>query len=225
MKPRLLDVCSKAGGAAMGYFQAGFDVTCLDREPQPRCPFPFVRRDLRELEAGRLRETYDALHFSPPCQEHSDLAKRNGTRGQHDDYIEECRQIGEASGLPYVIENVEGAPLRDPVMLCGTMFPPLRVIRHRLFETNWLLLPPPRCGKHPLVYTLDKRKHHYGKLDEMTAFVQVNGGGNCTRAAAADAMGIDWMLKTELNQAIPPAYTRWIGRQMLAHIEAERIAA
>lgn len=188
----------------MGYHRAGFEVTCVDWEPQPNLPsqFQFIRIDLRELDLEFVR-SFDALHFSPPCWEHTDLAKRNGTKGTYDDFIDECRAIGEASGRPWIIENVSGAPLRDPITLCGTMFPGLRVLRHRLFESNVELTAPPH-GKHPHVYTLDKRKAHYGKLNQDTAFVQVTGGGNCSKANASVAMGIDWMTKDELNQAIPP---------------------
>jgi DNA (cytosine-5)-methyltransferase 1 len=123
------------------------------------------------------------------------------------------------SGLPYIIENVEGAPLRDPIVLCGTMFKGLRVLRHRLFEANFPILTP-KHGTHPKVHTFDKRKSHYGKTNDMRDFVQVTGGGNCTIAAARDAMGIDWMTKNELNEAIPPAYTRFIGKQLLAYMVA-----
>jgi DNA (cytosine-5)-methyltransferase 1 len=118
------------------------------------------------------------------------------------------------SGLPYIIENVEGAPLLDPVVLCGTMFNGLRVIRHRLFEANFPILTPPH-GRHPICHTFDKRKGQYGKTDEMRDFVSVNGGGNCSVAAARSAMGIDWMTKNELNEAIPPAYTQFIGEQLI----------
>ena len=137
--------------------------------------------------------------------------------------IEPVREMLVASGLPYVIENVDGAPLIDPVILCGTMFKGLRVLRHRLFEANFLIMTPPH-GKHPKVHTFDKRKSHYGKTNDMIDFVQVTGGGNCSIAAARDAMGIDWMTKNELNEAIPPAYTQLIGKQLLAHIKAESIA-
>ena len=106
------------------------------------------------------------------------------------------------SGRP--IENVEGAPLRD--VLCGTTFPALRVLRHRLFEANFPLEVPAH-GKHPLVHTHDRRKGH--RTDEWRDFVQVTGGGKI--AAASDAMGIDWMTKREINEAIPPAYTEYVG--------------
>jgi len=99
------------------------------------------------------------------------------------------------------------------------MFPGLRVIRHRLFESN-VPLRVPAHGKHPLVFTHDKRKSHYGLLHQDTSFVQVTGGGNCTLANARDAMGIDWMTKDEINEAIPPAYTEFIGAALLDHVRA-----
>lgn len=226
--PRLLDLFCKAGGAAAGYHAAGFFVVGIDRRWQPNYPY-FMRRETLFPEDEHAfvcwaREHFDAIHASPPCQRHTDLARQS--KRQYPCLIEPTRRVLRATGLPYVIENVEGAPLIAPVKLCGTMFPELRVLRHRLFEVNWPLYAPDTCGPHPLVYTLDKRKRHYGRLDEMRAFVQVAGGGNCSVAAASDAMRIDWMTKDELNEAIPPAYTRFIGRQLLNHLRSlERQAA
>lgn len=220
-RPLLLDLFCGAGGAAMGYWRAGFDVVGVDIKPQPRYPFRFIVGDalgyLGDVRREGLRR-FDAIHASPPCQAYSDLKHR--TKGTYPDLVGQVRQALVASGLPYVIENVEGAPLLNPVTLCGTMFPGLRVIRHRLFESNRPLGSLPQHGRHPLVYTRDKRKAHYGKLDEWAAFVSVNGGGNCSVAAARDAMGIDWMTKAEINEAIPPAYTEFIGRQLIAALEA-----
>lgn len=221
----LLDICSKAGGAGYGYYLAGFNVVSIDREPQPRQPFPFIQRDLRDLDPQWIAENFDAVAASPPCWAHSDLAYRTGL--EYEDFIPETRALVKASGLPYVIENVEGAPLHDPLVLCGTQFDGLRVSRHRLFESNVPLTPPRPHGRHPLHYTRDKRKAHYGQLDEWTAFVTVTGGGNCSKAAAAAAMGIPagWMTKDEMNQAIPPAYTRWIGGQLAEHLARVGVAA
>ena len=223
MKPPLLDLCSKQGAASEGYRRAGFEVTGVDREPQPRYPFRFIRADLRNLSVGWIRRHFAAIAGSPPCWGHSDLRHRTGL--EYEDFIPEVRALFEESGLPYVIENVEGAPLKDPLILCGTQFPGLRVIRHRLFESNVPLKAPdtPHPARHPLVYTRDKRKAHYGRLNEWDAFVSVNGGGNCTKAAAEDAMGIrpGWMTKDGLNQAVPPAYTEHVGRQLLAHIAGQ----
>ena len=133
--------------------------------------------------------------------------------------IEPVREMLANSGLPFVIENVDGAPLIDAVILCGTMFPKLRVLRHRLFEANFDIVPPPH-KKHPRVHTFDRRKSHFGKTDEWKDFVQVTGGGNCTLAAAREAMGIDWMTKAEINESIPPAYTQLIGQQLLEQMYA-----
>jgi DNA (cytosine-5)-methyltransferase 1 len=204
----------------MGYYRAGFEVTGVDLTYQPRYPFSFMQTDALSLSPDFIAE-FDAIHASPPCQSYSDLARRNGNAHEWPRLVEPVREILRASGLPYVIENVEGAPLENPTVLCGTMFVGLRVLRHRLFETNFSLLAPPH-GKHPLCHTLDRRKSHYGKTDEMRDFVSVNGGGNCSVVAARDAMGIDWMSKNELNEAIPPAYTEFIGRQLLAHLQSQR---
>jgi DNA (cytosine-5)-methyltransferase 1 len=218
-KPRLLDLFSCAGGAAMGYHRAGFEVTGVDIDPQPRFPFTFRQADALTLPMDWI-QSFDAVHASPPCQSYSDLARRNGNGHMWPRLIEPVREMLDASGLPYIIENVEGAPLLEPVVLCGTMFPGLRVIRHRLFESN-LELEVPEHGKHPLVFTHDKRKNHYGKLNQDESFVQVTGGGNCSIANAKDALGIDWMTKNELNESIPPAYTEYLGEQLMAYVRAE----
>ena len=211
-RPRLLDLFCCAGGAAAGYDRAGFEVVGVDVTPQPHYPFEFIQADALELDADFVA-TFDAIHASPPCQAYSDLAKRNGNGHMWPKLIEPTREMLVDSGLPYVIENVEGAPLRDYIVLCGTMFPELRVLRHRLFETNFPIYCPPH-RRHPLVHTHDRRKAHYGRTNEWVDYVQVTGGGNCTIAAASDAMGIDWMIKREINEAIPPAYTEYIGRSL-----------
>lgn len=200
----------------MGYHRAGFEIVGVDIKAQPRYPFQFIQADVMSLDEGFL-SGFHGIHASPPCQKHSDLAKRNRNADAWPCHIEEVRKLLTIISRPFVIENVEGAPLIGPTMLCGTMFTGLRVIRHRLFETNWPLTSPIH-GKHELVYTMDKRKSHYGKLDQWKSPVQVTGGGNCSKAAAADAMGIDWMTKDELNEAIPPIYTQHIGEQMMRYL-------
>lgn len=215
-KPLLLDLFCCAGGAGVGYARAGFEVVGVDINPQPNYPFTFIQADALDLSIDFLT-SFDVIHASPPCQSYSDLAKRNRNGHMWPRLIEPVREMLTTTELPYVIENVQGAPLIDPVILCGTMFPKLRVIRHRLFESN-LALTAPKHKPHPLVFTHDKRKAHYGKLDQDSAFVQVTGGGNCSIANARAAMGIPWMTKAELNESIPPAYTQHIGRQILKHL-------
>lgn len=221
---RLLDLFSCAGGAGTGYHQAGFEVVGVDIDDQPRYPFEFHRADALEFLADHWHE-FDVIHASPPCQSYSDLAKRNGNADAWPRLIEPVREALVTTNRHWILENVEGAPMIDPVMLCGTQFPGLRVIRHRLFETSFPLPALPH-GKHPLVFTHDKRKNHYGKLDQDTSFVQVTGGGNCTIANARDALGgLDWMNKHELNECVPPAYTSYIGRHAMAALEDREIAA
>jgi DNA (cytosine-5)-methyltransferase 1 len=226
-RPRLLDLFAGAGGAGAGYAD-DFDVAAVDITPQPRNPHEFFQADalevLRILLAGGTLGPYslsdfDGIHASPPCQAYTTLQKQS--KRLYPDLVGPVRDLLRQTGLPYVIENVQGAPLEDPIRLCGTMFPGLRVLRHRLFESNVPLEAPAEHPQHPLVYTKDKRKKHYGKCDETTCFVQVTGGGNSSVAAARDAMGIPWMTKKELNEAIPPAYTRHLAPQLRAYIEKE----
>jgi len=219
-KLRALDLFCCAGGAGMGLHRAGFEVVGVDIRPQPRYPFEFHQADALTFPL----DGFDFIWASPPCQRFSDLAKRNGNGHDWPDLIDPVRQRLISAGVAYVIENVEGAPLRKDLCLCGTMFPDLRVLRHRHFETN-IPIRQPFHGKHPHVFTMDKRKNHYGKLDQNTSFVQVTGGGNCSVANASAAMGIDWMTKDELNEAIPPAYSEFIGRAAISHIENMRAAA
>lgn len=220
-RPLLLDLFCCEGGAATGYHRAGFDIIGVDVVAQPRYPFEFVCADaLCGLDYLTNRRPVAAIHASPPCQRYSDLAKRNGNGDDWPDMVADVRAALERTGLPYVIENVEGAPLVDPVRVCGTVFPKqLRVIRHRMFESNVGLEGTP-CRPHPLVFTHDKRKAHYGKLDQDTSYVQVTGGGNCTVANKRDAMGMPWASGHGCNEAIPPAYTEFIGQQLLAYVTA-----
>lgn len=218
MKFRLLDLFCGAGGAAMGYHRAGFDVVGVDHRPQPRFPFAFVRADALEYLAVRGRE-YDVIHASPPCQAYSATRHLPNARGDHQDLVGPMRDLLLATGRPWLIENVPGAPLRPPsVMLCGLSFG-LRVFRHRWFESSTLLLVPahPRHGKRRI---------------GVGGFVCVvgNGGGwlerrryvpadHRNKTAWSLAMGIGWMTRDELAQSIPPAYTEYLGRQLLRILE------
>ena len=215
-RPRLLDLFCGEGGASVGYHRAGFDVVGVDRIAFERYPFELIEADIEGDWIGGLIGEFDAVHASPPCQAHS-VTRNYRNSATHPDLLPQTRDLLVSSGKLYVIENVPGAPLLDPAVLCGSMFPPLRVRRHRLFETNWLLLAPP-CGTHQRVYGA-ARKHDWRKLadgdvDPYQAWLSVHGRLKMPDAYA-DAMCIDWMTPQGLTQAIPPAYTEYIGAQLL----------
>lgn len=221
MKPRLLDLFCGAGGCSVGYARAGFKVTGVDIEPHADYPFDLMVMDA--LDALRPRgHGFDAIHASPPCQALTTMANRyRGKGGPTDDHVNliaPVREALEATGLPYVIENVVGARahLRAPVTLDGGMFG-LRVYRPRLFETNWPLQP---AATRPVVDPIGV----YGKLDGRRIWTRTDGTEQRaprTFAEGAAAMGIDWMTAWEdLTEAIPPAYTEWIGLQLRDHLEA-----
>lgn len=213
-RPRLLDLACKAGGASVGYARAGFDVTGLDIEPQERYPYRFICGDMLDLDPAAIAREYSAVAASPPCQGYHSL----GT-GPH--LIAETRSLLEATGLPYVIENIPEArwALHDPILICGTMFdPPLDGLkRHRLFEANWPLEPPVWPCRHKLAAPRF-RVYEHGRW-YMSPFVKVYGsGGGKAREHWPAAMQIDWMTDAELAQAIPPAYTAHVGAHLLEHL-------
>jgi len=209
--PRLLDLFCGAGGAGMGYSRAGFDVVGVDHLPQPRYPFEFIEDDALSYLEGLIfdrRTTYfDLIHASPPCQDYSALlALQNGK--QYEQLIPPIRDLLQQSGAPYVIENMVGAPLIDPVLLCGSSFG-LGVRRHRIFET------------YPPVYMRPPCAHHGTEPLDVTG---TGGPGGRHRKPknmkqASEAMGIDWMKRKELTQAIPPAYCEFIGRELLRQMQ------
>jgi len=214
MRPRLLDLFCGAGGAAVGYHRAGFDVVGVDIKPQPRYPFMFVQGDALEFAARNGRH-FDAIHASPPCQRFTVMQRVRDRL--HPDLVSPTRELLHDLALPFVIENVPGAPLVEPVMLCGTMFPGvLKVYRHRLFETSFFMLSP----AHPK-HTQRFPQAGYGANAEGWMSV---AGHVANVAAARTAMGIDWMTQTEIAQAIPPAYTEFIGTQLLRALGRERAA-
>ncbi len=197
-KPRLLDLFCGAGGAAMGYSRAGFEVVGVDIKPQPHYPFAFHQGDALSLPPL----PFDAIHASPPCQAYSAVTAPK-YRANHPDLVGPTREMLDQIGVQYVIENVPGAPLRRDLELCGTMFG-LGVLRHRWFELSW---PAPLVAPCAHIGTV-KAGDYCG----------VHGGGDPgghTREEKGAAMGIDWMLKRELNNAVPPAYTEWIGHRLL----------
>jgi DNA (cytosine-5)-methyltransferase 1 len=209
MRPRLLDLFCCQGGAAKGYADAGFDVVGVDITPQPRYPYPFHQRDA--LDFARVHGShFDAIHASPPCQLYTNAQKINGN--PHPDLVGPVRELLEELGLPYVIENVPGAPLNGPVELCGAMFG-LGTYRHRLFEANW----PVEVPAHP-AHEAKTTKMGRAPLPGQMMHVVGNFSGV---AQAKKAMGIDWMTRDGLREAIPPAYTEFIGRQLMQHVLKE----
>jgi DNA (cytosine-5)-methyltransferase 1 len=211
---RLLDLFCGAGGAAMGYHRAGFDVVGVDIHPQPHYPFEFHQDDATTFPL----DGFDVIHASPPCQAYSATAHFSSSGTNHPMLVEPTRDRLVASGQPWVIENVVGAPLLSPVRLCGSSFG-LRVWRHRLFEMSDPPAMVPPCSHY----------HHPEPLDvtgtgAASVRPRLSGGGRSRKPAgvsqARAAMGIDWMSRRELAQAIPPAYTEWIGRQLIASLEA-----
>jgi DNA (cytosine-5)-methyltransferase 1 len=214
---RVLDAFCGAGGSSSGYARLGFQVTGVDDEQQPHFPFKFIQADAFDvLSDKKFLRRFDFVHAGPPCQAYSDL--HHSSDYQYPDLIYLVRRALDAAGVNYVIENVDRAPLYNPIMLCGTMFSELRVIRHRLFESTFFLKQPQHIRKHPPVFTHDSRRAHYGKLDQNTSYLTITGGGNCSAENARSAMGIDWMSKGELNEAIPPAYTEFVGKCVLANL-------
>lgn len=209
-RPRLLDLFCCAGGAAYGYMLAGFDVTGIDIKPQPRYPFAFVLGDAFEYVAEHGYE-YAAIHASPPCQRYSE-ATPPANRGNHPDLIAPIRELLQATGKPYVIENVKGAPLSsDAVMLVGSMFG-LRTMRPRLFECSFpvpFMLAPMPFAKHAKM----------GRPPKEGEYVHVVGHMSNV-PYCRDAMGIDWMVQGELAEALPPAYTTFIGEHLLSVLRA-----
>lgn len=223
---KLLDLFCGAGGCATGYHRAGFDdITGVDAVHMPRYPFRFVQSDAIEyltalIDSGEIAE-FDLIHASPPCQRYSVTASL-ATR-EYPDLVEPVRNLLMASGKPFVIENVVGAPLFNPLLLCGTMFPGLLVRRHRLFECRPPIWFPPAACCHwgRATGSGSARNGQSGTnsiADDKFDFVTVVGN-NYLADEGRMAMGIDWMIKAELSQAIPPAYTEYIGRQMLKAIE------
>jgi len=235
----------------MGYHRAGFDVVGVDIKPQPHYPFEFHQADAMTVLDGSARGKpegslpgwatmrFDVIHASPPCQAYTlmrHMGKRAGEAAP--DLVDLTRTQLEASGMPWIMENVVGSPLRNPLMLCGSSFG-LGVRRHRRFESSHLLFGAP-CnhapGSWPVAVWGDgrpsrqeaRREHRgpiavYGDHPEDSAIHRAGPDdtpGMTRRAAtlevAKSAMGIDWMEWREITQAIPPAYTEWIGRQLLA---------
>jgi len=216
---KLLDLFCGAGGAGMGYHRAGFEVIGVDINPQPRYPFEFHQGDALQYCADHGYK-FDVIHASPPCQVYSTLAAL-GTNADYPDLVGAMREILVATGKPYIIENVQGAPLINPIKLCGTMFG-LKTIRHRLFETSPAIWWPPSPCMHvgkcaPIFWGDLIRRGYKPGTSKFGLFDYIVVAGNSwLKNDGQIAMEIDWMIKPEMSQAIPPAYTKWLGGQIRA---------
>lgn len=204
MKPRMLDLFCGGGGASVGYSMAGFDVTGVDISHQPHYPFKFIRGDALTFNL----DGYDIIHASPPCQRFS-----VGTpdRSKHPDLIDAIRQRLINQGVPYVIENVRHAPIRADIVICGCMVGLPRIKRRRHFEVN------------PRLFVLSSPCQHPGPVITVTGHGTTSGnrktlGRNVPIKEMREVMGIDWMNRDELSEAIPPAYTKFIGDLMMAEM-------
>jgi DNA (cytosine-5)-methyltransferase 1 len=219
---RLLDLFCKAGGAAMGYHRAGFEVVGIDHEPQPNYPFEFHQADAVAYLAEHGRK-FDAIHASPPCQKHCAITKAKKTQADYPCFIDPTRDLLLKTGLPWIIENVPGAPLRNPIQVCGSAFG-LQVRRHRLFESSVTLwgtgCKHPNGPNWPIDVSGTGGRRITRRPDDH--------GGNTKKPRnlqeARDAMGIEWMTRKELAEAIPPAYTEYLGRQLMAYLAQRKRA-
>lgn len=228
MKPRLLDLFCGAGGCTKGYQGAGFYVVGVDIKPQPNyCGDDFICGDALSLLRLLLRdesnfigwshgylEDFDAIHASPPCQAYAEVAQDR--KGNHPELLEPVRELLKQIGLPWVIENVTNAPMPESFVLCGSTFG-LPVIRHRRFEVD------PPIG---LVPSACKQRKHGRGVDHGPGFYPYGRKtwGPAWREHVLPVVW-PWMTLAEAGQAIPPAYTRFIGEHLLAHIEAKTKAA
>jgi len=217
---KLLDLFCKAGGASMGYHTAGFEVVGVDIKKQKRYPFEFIHADALEILTDRdFLKQFDVIAASPPCQTHSSTKHLRNAQGHTTtklDLIPETREALEAWGGAYIIENVPGAPLINPIVLCGSSFG-LKVRRHRQFESNVKLLGSicdhKKQGRPVGVY--GAMKDNPKGIDRTTGKMVYGGRTATSIEEAREAMGIDWMLWGDLVEAIPPAYTHYLGKQLL----------
>jgi len=220
---RLLDLFCGAGGAAMGYYRAGFTkIVGVDNRAQLHYPFEFVLTDALEYCAEHGRE-FDVVHASPPCQAYVGMRRLTISRfgscaTDHPDLIAVTRRALEATGRVYVIENVQNSPLQTQFILCGAAFGLPHLARHRHFECSVLLPAPPRCAHRRNDYTVgiygqrpDGRRVSYRRH----RLVRVAN----SLSEARELMGIDWMTWDEIREAVPPVYTEWIGQQLMTMLE------
>lgn len=226
MKPKLLDLYCGAGGAGAGYAKAGFEVTGVDINPQPNYPFKFIQADaIKMLKDQDFLSQFQMIHASPPCQAYTRArglseARNNGKYGDHPNLIPPTRELLKESGKPYIIENVAGAPLINPIKLFGSQFKNLYTQRQRWFESN-INLKEPECPMHKMK-TLSA-----GNGIGEDGSISICGSGGVRGLNSKQILlywgfamgGIDWMTRKELAEAIPPAYTEFIGKQLIDKIK------
>lgn len=218
MKPKLLDLFCCAGGAGVGYSRAGFEVVGVDINPQPRYPFEFHQANALDYLSEHGHE-FDVIHASPPCQRYSRCTPQHA-KERHDDLIAQVRKLMPSEKY-YVIENVDTARhlLINPITLCGTYFG-LKVLRHRCFESNAELSQPAKCSHKGMVEGVHYVSVHDGTMNGNSRKILDAKGykldsSKATAAYYAEAMDIDWMqTRKEIAEAIPPAYTEFIGAQI-----------
>lgn len=211
---KLLDLFCGGGGASFGYEQAGFEVTGVDITNQVNYVGDFVCDDALVFlqDCGHM---YDAIHASPPCQCYSKMSAEQRKRGkEYPDLIAATRAMLIESNKPYIIENVPNSPLLEPILLCGTMFG-LPTYRHRFFESNISLYQP----EHPTHIAKCNRPGRRPKPDEYIEYV----GHFCGAEIVRSFTRLTWLTVKQLSQSIPPQYTRYVGLQLLRHIEKELI--
>jgi DNA (cytosine-5)-methyltransferase 1 len=213
-RPKALDLFCGAGGAGMGLYRAGFDVTGVDIKQQRRYPFWFMLGDALEADLSG----FDFVWASPPCQRYTVSQNASRNREAHPDLIAPVRAKLEAWGGPWIIENVVGAPLCNPTMLCGLALG-LKVKRHRLFESNCFLLGLP-CGGHDQDYYLLQGREVRNRVRMGADPKGTRCGLRVATSIGREAMGIDWMTRAEMSEAIPPAYAEFLGRQIIRCLPA-----
>jgi DNA (cytosine-5)-methyltransferase 1 len=226
MKPKLLDLYCKAGGCSAGYAKAGFEVIGVDINPQPNYPFKFIQANaLETLKDEEFISQFSAIAASPPCQAHSKArglseARNGGKYGNHLDLIPETRELLIKTGKPYIIENVAGAPLNNPLKLFGSQFKNLYTQRERWFESNIPLVEPEEPRQKMKTLSAGNGIGEDGSIS-----IVGNGGvrglnSKQIRLYWGFAMGgIDWMTRDELAEAIPPAYTEFLGKQLIDYLK------